>query len=367
MIRDYFATHSFVDAPDGIQQEAIDYLLGARSQPPSQGTALSAVRDPLARVQLLALAQVTGAKSYAQSGDPRTHTGGLRRALDLLHQHFQQAIFLKPLGLLPSLPVLDILPSFSFALQLTFTLAQPYLSRDEQDFYIIDNPVRKDKVFGLPYVAPTSWKGSLRAAMVRQLVAWWQGEGQKGKRSISKQSVAWRIQLCRLFGTEKDVLLDDTAGEVYLDWPEDKKLARWYRRFIRRYVSSTGFSAGRLHFFPTFFTDIGLEIINPHSRQTGAGTLPILLESVPQGAQGIFTLLYVPFDRIGEDEQQTRTQVAADLRLVAGGAPGDVPHLRVWRQDEQWVRDSGGAVFRVVDPACAGNVNTTTGCRRISA
>src|SRR2546429_1125851 len=60
---------------------------------------------------------------------------------------------------------LAILPRYSFVLQLTFTLAQPYISRDEQDFYIIDNPIRKDKVFGLPYVASTSWKGSLQAAL----------------------------------------------------------------------------------------------------------------------------------------------------------------------------------------------------------
>ena len=42
------------------------------------------------------------------------------------------------------------LPPYSFFIQFTFTLAQPYISRDEQDFYIIDNPVRKDKSSGCP-------------------------------------------------------------------------------------------------------------------------------------------------------------------------------------------------------------------------
>ncbi len=54
---------------------------------------------------------------------------------------------------------------FSFIIQFRFALEKPYISRDEQDYYIIDNPVRKDKVFGLPFVAPTSWKGGLRAAL----------------------------------------------------------------------------------------------------------------------------------------------------------------------------------------------------------
>ena len=57
------------------------------------------------------------------------------------------------------------LPPYSFLLQFKFALYKPYISRDEQDFYIIDNPIRKDKVFGLPYIAPSSWKGSLRAAI----------------------------------------------------------------------------------------------------------------------------------------------------------------------------------------------------------
>jgi len=336
MIHEHFAAYSFVSAPDSIQEEAIDYLLSTRVQPPSQIAALEAVQDTLARVRLLALAQITANnKSYAQSGK-RAGKGGLRQASKPLSKYFkrQVAYFLNKLGLVPTLPSMAILLPLSFVSQFTFTLAQPYLSRDEQDFYIIDNPVRKDKVFGLPYVAPSSWKGSLRAAMVRQLVAWWQGESQKkAKRSIQKQFVARRIQLFRLFGPEKSVLIeeaehrdrrarqgDEETGRGYLDdVAGDEHLASWYRRFIRRYVAPDGFHAGRLFFYPTFFTQMGLEVINPHSRQTGAGTLPILLESVPQGAQGTFTLLYVPFDRVGEDGQQTRVQVAADLRLVAEG------------------------------------------------
>jgi CRISPR-associated protein Cmr2 len=169
---------------------------------------------------------------------------------------------------------LALLPTGSFALQFTFTLAQPYISRDEQDFYIIDNPIRKDKILGLPYVASTSWKGSLRAAL-------W----QLGSRAQDEA-------ICRLFGNEK--------GEENQD-----KL-----------------HAGRLYFFSTFFTQKSLEIINPHDRERRVGKNPILFESVPGGVKGTtgnFTLLYVPFDRIGKGEKKTREQVAQDLQLVAEG------------------------------------------------
>jgi CRISPR-associated protein Cmr2 len=170
--------------------------------------------------------------------------------------------------------VLSTLPAYSFVLQFSFTLAQPYISRDEQDFYIIDNPIRKDKVFDLPYVASTSWKGSLRAAL------WHLNHGPKDE------------AVTHLFGNEKEA--------------EDQGLLR----------------AGRLYFFPTFFTQKSLEIINPQDRKLRAGKNPITFESVPggvKGATGIFTLLYVPFDRIGEDEKETRNQVTQELNLVAIG------------------------------------------------
>jgi len=63
----------------------------------------------------------------------------------------------------------------------------------------------------------------------------------------------------------------------------------------------------------------GLEIINPQDRVARAGSLPILFESVPEGTRGVFTLLYVPFDLIGKEGQETRKQVAEDLQVVAAG------------------------------------------------
>ena len=160
---------------------------------------------------------------------------------------------------------LAALPRCSFFLRFTFTLTQPYLSRDDKTFYIIDNPIVRDKVFGLPMVRPSSWKGNLRAAL-------WQLGYQEAHPLVG-----------RLFG---EIRANDTG------------------------------QAGRLIFFPTFFNRTGLEIINPHDRQARVGRNPILFESVPPGAEGSFTLLYVPLDRIGESEEAAQ-QLAADLPLVA--------------------------------------------------
>ena len=166
---------------------------------------------------------------------------------------------------------INLLPQYSFLLQFTFTLEKPYISRDEQDFYIIDNPIRKDKVFGLPYVASSSWKGSLRAAV-------WQN-GHKAETD----------EIRRIFGNEREV-------------KEHERLC-----------------AGRLHLFPTFFTKKGLEIINPHDRERRVGKKPILIESVPIGTSGLFTALYVPFDLMEKDGQDTKDRISTDICLISKG------------------------------------------------
>lgn len=163
---------------------------------------------------------------------------------------------------LPELSALNHLPSLSFMLRVPFKLRKPYLSKDDRTFHLLDNPVRKDKVFQTPMIASTSWKGALRATL-------WQLGHQKEDETI-----------IRLFGNARE----DEKGR-----------------------------AGRLYFYPTFFDKLGLEVINPHSRKTGTGKNPILIECVPIGATGEFILLYVPFGSVKSDE------VATDLQRVAEG------------------------------------------------
>jgi CRISPR/Cas system CMR subunit Cmr6 (Cas7 group RAMP superfamily) len=168
------------------------------------------------------------------------------------------------------------LPPYSWGLCFQFTLAKPYLSKDEAPFYVIDNPVRKDKVFKLPMVAATTWKGNLRAVLRQE------------KGIVREAAEREHGTLTRLFGNVK--------GEE----------------------AQEAFRAGRLRFFPTFFTQIGLEVINPHSRESGAGEQPIYLECVPRGASGTFVLLYVPFDLLGKSQQKARAEAASDLNTALG-------------------------------------------------
>lgn len=164
---------------------------------------------------------------------------------------------------------LSLLPDYSFAIQFEFTLAKPYISKDDEEFYILDNPLKKEKVFKVPMISPSTWKGHMRWAMRKK-------KGLIGPVTVDDE---WIVAL---FGNQRD----DEIG--------------------RR---------GRLQFFPTFFENIDLEVINPHNRETKAGRKgPIFFQCVPKGSKGRFTLMYVPFDLIGKEEDKMRAEASNDLR-----------------------------------------------------
>lgn len=164
------------------------------------------------------------------------------------------------------------LPRYSFSLQLKIKLAKPYLSRDDSNFYIIDNPLRQDKVLGLPFVAASSWKGSLRAAFLRAF----------------EQTEKHQQRVAQLLGNKNKI---ETGSE-----------------------DTEEFLAGSLCFYPTFFSAKGLEIINPQNREKRSGSNPILFECVPAGESSWFTVLYVPFNLT-----ITKLEMVEQLRLVSKG------------------------------------------------
>lgn len=240
-----------------------------------------------------------------------------------------------------------VMPRYSFALDLRFHLARPYLSRDDDAFYIIDNPVRKDKVFKVPFVSPTSWKGSLRAAatqgMLNEFAALLPAKppADDQERELWLEQ-AWEARARRvvLFGNEKQNDADfvnkwlaprvlarasgaDGAARRKQVEAESKRLDGAFDAYLKenRYrTDHVDGRQGRLFFFPTFFDKIDLEILNPHGRKNRVGKIPIYFECVPKGATGTFRLLYVPYDFPGEvtpDETELCKQVKADLPLVA--------------------------------------------------
>ena len=252
------------------------------------------VRDLYARLQLLAQSvENTGWNTDAKSHAVREHRPGGKVEIP---QTYQRLTLIHPdspdgtrytayahslvgeyasLGFAtPRLGEADLarLPEHSFFLYVPFTLAAPYLSKDDAPFYVHENPLRKEWVLRVPYVAPTGWKGSLRAAL-------------RYARRLDDENPL----VVRLLGNPK--------GE---------------KEHFRR---------GRLFFYPTFFDALEVQVINPHSRETGAGKQPIHIEGVPRGSRGIFALLYAPLipERPGGPPPDW-AQVLADMEATGQAA-----------------------------------------------
>ncbi len=202
----------------------------------------------------------------------------------------------------------------SIVLKLTFAPNKPLITKDDEEFYPIDNPICKEKVFKIPMMRASSWKGALRYAAMRYVL---QGD--------SKEKIERRKIMLRLFGTEKDSI------ENYLDgkFKEDNILERWKKEveeLKKKLKVKELHLRGRLIFFPTFFNQIDLDVIAPHDRKTKTITErgPILFEVVPEGRNGIFPLLYYPFGLIeklnsgNEDEKRNAlNEIKKDFEFLA--------------------------------------------------
>jgi CRISPR-associated protein Cmr2 len=212
--------------------------------------------------------------------------------------------------------VLKYLPFGSWGMEFKFFLAKPYISHDDAPFYIIENPVRKEKVFKIPMVSSTQWKGCLHAVLARILAAECH---DLASNSHADALIIKRAQLIQLFGPEQPNVssfykeANDNSHSVF------KKLVqkRW-----ANFDMGKNYRMGRLRFFPSYFSDIGLQIINPHDRKLKVGNKPIYMECVPINAYAIFRLLYVPFDLMGRDRRTIKTNVGKDLSLLVHALHG---------------------------------------------
>lgn len=178
----------------------------------------------------------------------------------------------KDLGIYPSPIKVENLPCFSFLLQIHFTLATPCYIGESESFYLNECSQLKEKVFKVPMIPPSSWKGIFRNVALK----------------LAEEEENSKIS-DRLFGSSTEEVME--KGEP---------------------------GQGRMRFYPTFFDTIGLDVINPHSRRTKSGTVPIFEEIVIPKSRGIFTLVYIPIDLLltAEGRQRLSTEISQDLWLT---------------------------------------------------
>jgi CRISPR-associated protein Cmr2 len=217
------------------------------------------------------------------------------------------------------------------ALRFQFTLNKPWLSRDDEAFYPIDNPLRKDWVFHVPIVPGSSWKGALRSACVENLVF------RPYTANVASDKADERFRLLQIFGSEKGE--DATEGENegakknsltdFLDTRIDsstKICCQAKKAFVAKHrewcetqhinPEKESHRLGRLHALPSYFDRMDMDVINPRKPKTRAGSIPIKMEHVPPGAKACFSLIYFAFDLVGNRDEEILAEAQQDWELI---------------------------------------------------
>jgi len=209
-----------------------------------------------------------------------------------------------------------------FGIEVEFTLLSPWYSKDDRPFHVLDNPVRKDKVFGVPFMSAASWKGLLRWACRMQAGLYRHLESH-GMKTDDWKDPAWIVHL---FGNER--------------------------------VEGEEFSRGALQLYPTWFDKVGFEVINPHNRRTRAGTQPMYYEVVPAGTKGKLRLLYAPLPGKVENDKVNPVDVIVNLidgitallerygisaKRTAGWGAVEVKSCSLFFMEGSWIEENIGS------------------------
>jgi CRISPR-associated protein Cmr2 len=225
---------------------------------------------------------------------------------------------------------------YSFGIWVKFKLKQPYFSRDDDEFYLIQNPILKEKVFKVPMIRGSGWKGAIAHAG-REIIK----ENYENGKDIWENVFSY----LRIFGTgneefreligvlnknnkDYDKLKNSLAKYVLFNLRVPIKLDDDIEEIIKKcfnlnfkniFDDKNGYyeaKKGRAIFYPTYFDRLSLEVINPHSRKTRAGTNPIHYEVVPKGTEGILQIVYIPFDGILKKNEELKKEVEQDLEFL---------------------------------------------------
>jgi CRISPR/Cas system CMR subunit Cmr6 (Cas7 group RAMP superfamily) len=202
-------------------------------------------------------------------------------------------------------------PEGSFCIRFELALEKPYISKDDMEFYVVDNPIRKEWVFKIPYIAGSQWKGVLHHSMVRSLA-------EKFDEFSKDEFVKQRLAITRIFGNEVESVKRYFRGN---DTDEQRKeYAEEYERklqcILKTEKDQEPLVSSRVFFYPTYFSNMTLEVINPHTEYV-KGINPIYFETIPKGSSGTFCLLYVPLtQRWGTDFKDIKTDVMLIERFI---------------------------------------------------
>lgn len=239
--------------------------------------------------------------------------------------------------------VKNLLPG-SFGIWCKFELESPYFSNDDDNLYIIQNPIIKETISKIPMVKGSSWKGFLSSVALNKL-----RENVESKDIPS--IISCYLSFVRIFGTGSETFRElEREIKKVIGEAERKNSTKLTETLFQYCVFDLGINInikkdgtsinkqlideiikkqneqkvknifsvnkGRAIFYPTYFNKINYEVINPHDREKRVGINPIFYEVVPKGAIGIFQLIYIPHNGILLEENVLKSEMESDKEFI---------------------------------------------------
>ncbi|NLV77631.1 MAG: CRISPR-associated protein [Tissierellia bacterium] len=239
--------------------------------------------------------------------------------------------------------VKNLLPG-SFGIWCEFELESPYFSKDDDNLYIIQNPIIKEMISKIPMVKGSSWKGFLSSVALNKL-----RENVESKDIPS--IISCYLSFVRIFGTGSETFRElEREIKKAIGEAERKNSTKLTETLFQYCVFDLGINInikkdgtsinkqlideiikkqneqkvknifsvnkGRAIFYPTYFNKINYEVINPHDREKRVGINPIFYEVVPKGAIGIFQLIYIPHNGILLEENVLKSEMESDKEFI---------------------------------------------------
>jgi len=240
--------------------------------------------------------------------------------------------------------LIEKLPKYSFGVWVEFKLLEPYFSKDDDEFYIIQNPVLKEHVFKVPMVRGSSWKGALAGAFKKLLndednnkpeiiesylrifgcgsdsikeIESYLKEKTKDLKDFKDKVLEFMLfELGMRIDIETIKKIKDAKDENGLLKLLKDKISDKFKKSQSNLPIEFQTHKGRAIFYPTYFDKISLEIINPHDRKTRAGINPIHYEVVPRDTEGFLQIVYIPFDGALKKIDDLKEEVEQDLKCL---------------------------------------------------
>lgn len=239
--------------------------------------------------------------------------------------------------------VKNLLPG-SFGIWCEFELESPYFSKDDDNLYIIQNPIIKETISKIPMVKGSSWKGFLSSVALNKL-----------RESVESKDIpsiiSCYLSFVRIFGTGSETFRElEREIKKVIGEAERKNSTKLTETLFQYCVFDLGINInikkdgtsinkqlideiikkqneqkvknifsvnkGRAIFYPTYFNKINYEVINPHDREKRVGINPIFYEVVPKGAIGIFQLIYIPHNGILLEENVLKSEMESDKEFI---------------------------------------------------